>query len=161
MTDAMDYEEWQKESQKRADERRENAWTQLRELNQTPLSQECKNLLKDPSDGGLYLLQALQQAQEENQPSWESRDSKSTQTVWRTTRDLLEEMSWRYHPKTVYLLLTTSGKLDEEEMDDTVLLAEMQKETDPADKLWTLLDWATENLEANGFNLKDIYPTTD
>ena len=139
----------------------EQGWKQLQELNKTPLSMACKALVRSPSEMGLYLVQALQQAQEENQPDWENHVNRRSQTVWRTTRDILEEIEWRYLPKTAYNLLVTNTNLEAEEMNDSVLLAEMQKEAEPREKLWTLLDWVTDNLQSNGFSLDGTDPVRD
>ena len=46
-------------------------------------------------------------------------------------------------------------------MNDSVLLAEMQKEAEPREKLWTLLDWVTDNLQSNGFSLDGTDPVRD
>lgn len=127
-----------------------------RELNKTPLSQECKRLLKDPWVGSLYLLQALEQAMEENKPDWGSSAERRSQTVWREISYLLEDLEYRFLPKTAYNLITTSGDLPEEEANDTALLEEMKK--DPEDELGTLLDLAMMNLQSNGFILDGTYP---
>ena len=130
------------------------------ELNKTPLSQECKKLLKNPSPNSLYLLQALQLAQEQNQPDWTRSTNRRAQAYWRATEETLEALLYRTKPDVAYRVLTTSGELGEE-MSDAALLAEMQKETEQEDKLRTLLDWATDNLEGNGFNLSGAELTRD
>ena len=130
------------------------------ELNKTPLSQECKKLLKNPSPNSLYLLQALQLAQEQNQPDWTRSTNRRAQAYWRATKETLEALMYRTKPDVAYRVLTTSGELGEE-MSDAALLAEMQKETEREDKLQTLLDWATDNLEGNGFNLSGSELTRD
>ena len=132
---------------------------QIRKLNKTPLSLECRRLIRDPAENGLYLLQALQQALEEDQPDWESSVEWRAQTIWRTTRDLLEEMSWSLSPETAYSLLTTCPDLPEGEMTDMRILEKMK--ADPEDELYALLDVATMNLESNGFSLDGTAPIRD
>ena len=141
------------------EERRNTVWQQTRKLNQTPLSQACMKLLKDPWEGELYLLQALKQALEEDQPDWTSSLERRAQTVWRNTNSLLEEMGWRLLPETAYRLLTTNEDLEEDEMNDGVILELMERE--PEDPLFRLLDEAASNLESNGFDLDGIAPTRD
>ena len=62
------------------------------------------------------------------------------------------------NPKAVYRLLTTDK---DEETCDSDLLEMVNKEVERDDKLWCLLDSAECNLEANGYNLSGLYPTTD
>ena len=126
------------------------------ELNKTPLSQECKKLLKNPSPNSLYLLQALQLAQEQNQPDWTRSTNRQEQAYWRATDEALEALTFRTNQEAAYKMLTTSPEADE--MSDAELLKEMSK---TEDKLWTLLDLATDNLEANGFNLSGVEPIRD
>lgn len=133
---------------------------QLSELNKTPLSTACKSLLNGPDERRLYLVQALNKAQEFYQPDQSKSVNRMEQNIWRATQNLLEEMDWRYQPATVYRLLTTSIEL-EEEMCDDVILEEINRHSEYDDKLYVLLDLVRCNLEGNGYDLDGIEPTRD
>ena len=132
----------------------EQSARQIQELNRTPLSQKCRGLVKHPSESGLYLLQALMEAQEENAPDWTSSDRSElrAQSAHRAMTEILETLEWRYSPKRAYQLLTTNTNLEEDEMNDGELLRMLDGEENPEEQRWILLDNATDNLQSYGFN---------
>ena len=136
----------------------EQYWKAAQELNKTPLSQACKGLLENPlEDGSLFLLQALLEALEMSEPPYQRH---MAPMMW-NVRDSMTELLYSFlanNPKGVYRLLTTD---EDEETCDSDLLTMVNKEVERDDKLWCLLDSAECNLEANGYNLSGVYPTTD
>lgn len=133
-------------------------WTQVQELNKTPLSLACKALVKSPSPNSLYLLQALKEALEE----WKPGENRQTNRLAFHRRDsmnyLVDELFPGKDPELVYRVLTTSKELPGE-MSDSVLLEKLNREKKPKDKLWALLDNVECNLEDNGYNLSGAEPT--
>ena len=127
-------------------------WKAVQELNKTPLSQECRKLLKKPEVSSLYLLQALSAALEMFQPQGDRRMWKASFNTAESARYLVEELLPSKNPRLAYKVLTTSAELPEE-MSDSAILELLKQETKAEDKLWALLDTVECNLEDSGFNL--------
>lgn len=137
----------------------------VQELNKTPLSQAALKAaqeayqMKATSDS-LYLIQALQETLEHNQPP--KQDLYLTERkVWWAMQDFLETADYHRDQRAVYKTMTENSEYGEPVVTDSKLLQWMDEEKDPEDKLRVLLANTEWIVEANGLNLSGIYPDSE